>query len=83
VPARNGSKAWTAEAAQKPESLLARVILPRRPDDLVLDPFSGTGTTGSSLLLRRRFIGFERAAAYQLRRASVRRSSHCPTRARS
>src|SRR6516165_1431428 len=33
---------------QKPESLLARVILAAsRPDDLVLDPFCGTGTTGA------------------------------------
>ena len=32
---------------QKPEALLARVILAAsRLDDLVLDPFSGTGTTG-------------------------------------
>jgi modification methylase len=51
---------------QKPESLLARVILSSsRPDDLVLDPFSGTGTTGAvAKLLRRRFIGFERDSAY-------------------
>src|SRR4051812_4316902 len=51
---------------QKPESLLARVILSSsRPDDLVLDPFSGTGTTGAvAKLLRRRFIGFERDAGY-------------------
>jgi modification methylase len=33
---------------QKPEALLARVILATsRPDDLVLDPFCGTGTTGA------------------------------------
>src|SRR4051794_497087 len=51
---------------QKPESLLARVILSSsRPDDLLLDPFSGTGTTGAvAKLLRRRFIGFERDAGY-------------------
>ena len=51
---------------QKPSALLARVILSSsRPDDLVLDPFSGTGTTGAvAKLLRRRFIGFERDAAY-------------------
>jgi modification methylase len=51
---------------QKPAALLARVILSSsRPDDLVLDPFSGTGTTGAvAKLLRRRFIGFERDAAY-------------------
>src|SRR6266446_2408067 len=51
---------------QKPEALLARVILASsRPDDLVLDPFCGSGTTGAvAKLLRRRFIGFEREEAY-------------------
>src|SRR6195256_3894079 len=51
---------------QKPEALLARVILAAsRPDDLVLDPFSGTGTTGAvAKRLGRRFIGVERDAAY-------------------
>src|SRR6267154_738123 len=53
---------------QKPEALLARVILSAsRPDDLVLDPFCGTGTTGAvSKRLGRRFIGTERDAAYAL-----------------
>ena len=51
---------------QKPEALLARVILSAsRPDDLVLDPFNGTGTTGAvAKRLGRRFVGFEREAAY-------------------
>jgi modification methylase len=51
---------------QKPESLLARVILSSsRPDDLVLDPFCGTGTTGTvAKRLGRRFIGVERDADY-------------------
>src|SRR3984885_13830176 len=51
---------------QKPEALLARIILAAsRPDDLVLDPFSGTGTTGAvARRLRRRFVGIERAAEY-------------------
>src|SRR5436853_766994 len=51
---------------QKPEALLARVILSSsRPDDLVLDPFCGTGTTGAvARRLRRRFIGFEREGTY-------------------
>src|SRR4051812_29451792 len=51
---------------QKPEALLARVILAAsRPDDLVLDPFSGTGTTGAvAKRLGRRFLGIEREAAY-------------------
>ncbi len=51
---------------QKPEALLARVMLSSsRPDDLVLDPFCGTGTTGAvASRLGRRFIGIEREASY-------------------
>ncbi|MGO9629374.1 MAG: site-specific DNA-methyltransferase, partial [Xanthobacteraceae bacterium] len=51
---------------QKPEALLARVILAAsRLDDLVLDPFSGTGTTGAvARRLGRRFLGIERHAEY-------------------
>jgi modification methylase len=51
---------------QKPEALLARVILAAsRPDDLVLDPFCGTGTTGAvARRLSRRFLGIERQADY-------------------
>ncbi len=59
----NGKK---LHPTQKPEALLARVILSTsRPDDLVLDPFCGTGTTGAvAKRLGRRFIGVEREAAY-------------------
>src|SRR5215475_7438889 len=51
---------------QKPEALLARVILASsRPDDLVLDPFCGTGTTGAvAKRLGRRFVGIEREESY-------------------
>src|SRR6476660_9520173 len=51
---------------QKPEALLARVLLSSsRPDDLVLDPFCGTGTTGAvAKRLSRRFVGIERDAGY-------------------
>src|SRR6201981_545991 len=51
---------------QKPEALLARVILSSsRPDDLVLDPFCGTGTTGAvAKRLGRRFVGVERDSHY-------------------
>src|ERR1700720_2334350 len=61
--ARDGRK---LHPTQKPEALLARVILAAsRPDDLVLDPFCGTGTTGAvAQRLRRRFIGMERESAY-------------------
>jgi modification methylase len=60
---RDGKK---LHPTQKPEALLARVILSSsRPGDLVLDPFSGTGTTGATAKrLGRRFIGIERDAAY-------------------
>src|SRR5882724_6151851 len=51
---------------QKPEALLARVILSSsRPGDLILDPFGGTGTTGATAKrLGRQFIGIERDPAY-------------------
>lgn len=51
---------------QKPESLLARVLLSAsNPGDVVLDPFFGTGTTGAvAKALGRHFIGIEREQAY-------------------
>ena len=60
---QNGKK---LHPTQKPEALLARVILSSsRPGDLVLDPFSGTGTTGATAKrLGRQFIGIERDPAY-------------------
>jgi len=60
---RDGKK---LHPTQKPEALLARVILASsRPDDLVLDPFNGTGTTGAvAKRLGRRFIGIERDTKY-------------------
>jgi modification methylase len=63
IKGENGKK---LHPTQKPEALLARVILAAsRPDDLVLDPFCGTGTTGAvAKRLRRRFVGFEREAGY-------------------
>ena len=61
-----GSNGKKLHPTQKPEALLARVILSAsRPDDLVLDPFNGTGTTGAvAKRLGRRFIGIERETKY-------------------
>jgi len=51
---------------QKPEALLARVILSStRPGDTILDPFFGTGTTGAvAKRLGRHFVGIEREDDY-------------------
>ena len=55
-----------AHPTQKPESLLARVLMATtNPGDLVVDPFFGSGTTGAvAKKLGRRFIGFEREETY-------------------
>lgn len=59
----NGQK---AHPTQKPEALLYRVIMSStNPDDVVLDPFFGTGTTGAvAKKLGRKFIGIEREDSY-------------------
>jgi modification methylase len=51
---------------QKPESLLHRVLVSSTTvDDVVLDPFSGSGTTAAmARRLRRHFIGIERHPDY-------------------
>ena len=51
---------------QKPEALLHRVLLAgTNQDDIVLDPFTGTGTTPAvAKRLRRHYIGIERHPAY-------------------
>jgi modification methylase len=51
---------------QKPEALLHRALLAcTQPDDVVLDPFAGTGTTAViAKRLRRHYIGIERHPAY-------------------
>ena len=51
---------------QKPEALLHRVLLASTNiDDIVLDPFAGTGTTlAVAKRLRRNYIGIERHPAY-------------------
>ena len=51
---------------QKPESLLKRILLATtNPGDIVLDPFSGTGTTAAvAKMLGRKYIGIERDKTY-------------------
>ena len=69
-----------AHPTQKPESLLARVILSTsKPSDVVLDPFFGTGTTGAvAKRLGRRFIGLEREPTYaEVARQRIARVTPC------
>ena len=60
----NGDK---AHPTQKPQALLHRILVgTTNPGDVVLDPFFGTGTTGSvAKMLGRSYIGIEREAAYR------------------
>jgi modification methylase len=60
---RNGHK---AHPTQKPESLISRVILSTsKPGDLIVDPFSGSGTTAAvAKRFSRRFIGIEQSKEY-------------------
>ncbi len=59
----NGQK---AHSTQKPAELLFRIILSSsNPNDIVLDPFSGSGTTAAvAKRLGRRFIAFDREEFY-------------------
>lgn len=59
----NGRK---AHSTQKPEALLYRVILSSsNPNDIVLDPFFGSGTTGAvAKKLSRNYIGIELESSY-------------------
>ena len=59
----NGQK---IHSTQKPEKLLYNVIISStKPNDVILDPFFGTGTTGAiAKKLGRRFIGIEREEFY-------------------
>ena len=59
----NGKK---AHPTQKPEELLYRVLIgSSNVDDVILDPFFGTGTTGAvAKKLGRHFIGIEQEEAY-------------------
>ncbi|MGL4635026.1 MAG: site-specific DNA-methyltransferase [Beijerinckiaceae bacterium] len=61
-----GEDGAKAHPTQKPEALLAKIIMAAsHAGDVVLDPFFGTGTTGAvAKKLGRRFIGLERDPTY-------------------
>ncbi len=64
-----------AHPTQKPEALLNRILLATtHPGDIVLDPFSGTGTTAAAAKhLGRQYVGIERDETYvRLSRARLK-----------
>ena len=62
IPAPNGNeKEFGKHPTQKPIALLERIIIAcTNEGDLVMDPFSGSSTTGvASIKLKRKFVGVE------------------------
>ena len=59
-------KTYGKHPTQKPLYLLERILLAStREDDLVLDPFCGSGTTGVACkILNRKFIGIDNNADF-------------------
>lgn len=66
LPPAKAEKALGRHPTQKPMALLERIVLASTlPGDLILDPFSGSGTTGvAALNLGRRYLGMELDAQY-------------------
>lgn len=60
-PPRRSEKQYAQHPTQKPLALLERIVrATSNPGDLVLDPFSASGTTGvAAVRLGRRYIGIE------------------------
>lgn len=62
----NAERHKTKHPTEKPETLLERIILlGSKQGDTILDPFTGSGTTGVvAKRLKRNFIGFEISPEY-------------------
>ena len=63
---RNGEKKHGKHPTQKPMDLLERIILASTNEgDVVLDPFTGSSTTGiAAFTLKRKFVGFDKEKKY-------------------
>ena len=59
-------KQFGKHPTQKPISVLERILLAStKKDDLVLDPFNGSGTTGIACqMLGRKYIGIDKEKEY-------------------
>lgn len=66
VANRLGERGSRVHPTQKPEPLMLELVaLFTDPDDIILDPFCGSGTTGvAALRLGRRFVGVELQAEH-------------------
>lgn len=66
-----------AHPTQKPLKLMYRIIEKyTKPEDTILDPFMGSGTTGvAAIQLNRNFIGYELSRLLQDCREAYKRSS--------
>lgn len=62
----SAEKKYGKHPTQKPEYLLERIILAStKPNDMILDPFVGSGTTGVvAKKLKRKFIGIDNCQEY-------------------
>lgn len=63
---RTGEKKYGKHPTQKPESLLERIVLACSDEnDIILDPFCGSATTGVvALRNHRKFVGIDRESNY-------------------
>lgn len=63
---KNGEKKYGKHPTQKPEGLLERIIIAStNENDLVLDPFCGSATTGIiALKYKRKFVGIDMEQEY-------------------
>ncbi len=63
---KNGEKKYGKHPTQKPEALLERIVLAcSRENDIVLDPFCGSATTGvAALRNNRKFVGIDAESEY-------------------
>jgi len=63
---KNGEKKYGKHPTQKPEALLERIILAcSQENDIVLDPFCGSATTGvAALKNNRKFVGIDAEVDY-------------------
>jgi site-specific DNA-methyltransferase (adenine-specific) len=80
-PPNYSEKEFGKHPTQKPLGLLERILsASSNPEDLILDPFMGSGTTGvAAVQMGRRFVGVELESQYlDLAAKRITRAIHNP-----